>query len=65
MAPDRNSGRPWSKMDLVDLRNGFELGEPIEELAAFLMRDIDEVRRKAAELGLASPSGGKGNLGGL
>lgn len=60
---DRNSGKHWSKMDLFDLKNGVERGEPIEEVAAFLMRDIDEVRRKAAELGLATPSGSKGSLG--
>jgi len=50
---------------VFDLRNGFELGEPIEELAAFLMRDVDEVRQKAAELKLAPPSAGKGSHGGL
>jgi len=54
---DRNSGKPWSRMDLFDLKNGIERGEPIEELAAFLLRDVDEVRRKVAELELA-PSGG-------
>ena len=59
---DRNSGKPWSKMDLFDLKNGIERGEPIEELAAFLLRDVDEVCRKVAELELAAPGGGKRGL---
>jgi hypothetical protein len=36
-------------MDLSDLKDGLRLGTPIEELADFLCRDIDEVRAKAAE----------------
>ena len=56
---DRNSGKPWSKMDLFDLKNGIERGEPIEELAAFLLRDVDEVRRKVAELELVRQAAAK------
>jgi len=56
---DRNSGKPWSRMDLFDLKNGIERGEPIEELAAFLLRDVDEVRRKVAELELVRQAAAK------
>jgi hypothetical protein len=50
--PDLNSGKPWSKMDLFDLRNSVECGTPIREVAEFLCRDLPEVRAKARELGL-------------
>jgi hypothetical protein len=45
-----NSGKEWSAMDLFDLQNGLRLGTPLEEMADFLCRDIDEVRSKEAEL---------------
>jgi hypothetical protein len=50
---DINDGKPWSDMDLFDLRNSLAYGRPIEE-AGFLCRSgtVEEVRRKAEELGL-------------
>lgn len=48
--PNINSGKLWSVMDLTDLHNGLHIGAPIEELADFLCRDVEEVRAKAAEL---------------
>jgi hypothetical protein len=37
-------------MDLKDLRDGLRLRSPMQELAEFLMRDVEEVEAKAAEL---------------
>jgi hypothetical protein len=55
---DLNDGNPWSEMDLFDLRNGLAHGESIEEVAGFLCRSgtVEEVKRKAEELGLLRPS---------
>jgi hypothetical protein len=41
-------------MDLFDLRNSLTYGRSIEEVAGFLCRSgtVEEVRRKAEELGL-------------
>jgi hypothetical protein len=51
---DLNDGKPWSEMDLFDLRNSLAHGESIEEAAGFLCRagTVEEVKRKAEELGL-------------
>jgi hypothetical protein len=51
---DLNDGKPWSEMDLFDLRNSLAYGTPIEEVAGFLCRagTVEEVRRKAKEVGL-------------
>jgi len=51
---DINDGKPWSEMDLFDLRNSLAYGRSIEEVAGFLCRSdtVEEVRRKAEELGL-------------
>jgi hypothetical protein len=51
---DLNDGRPWSEMDLFDLRNSLAHGDSIEEVAGFLCRagTVEEVKRKAEELGL-------------
>jgi hypothetical protein len=49
---DLNSGRPWSEMDLFDLKNSLAHGDSLAEVASFLCRDEDEVRHKATELGL-------------
>jgi hypothetical protein len=51
---DVNDGKPWSEMDLFDLRNSLASGRSIEEVAGFLCRSgtVEEVRRKAEELGL-------------
>ena len=48
--PQVNSGKPWSEMDLVDLANCLELGEPVEQIADFLCSDAEEVEAKVAEL---------------
>ena len=47
-----NRGNSWSATDLNDLERGLRIGVSIEVLADFLMRDADEVRRKALELGI-------------
>jgi hypothetical protein len=41
-------------MDLFDLRNSLVYGDSIKEVAGFLYRSgtVEEVRRKAEELGL-------------
>jgi hypothetical protein len=51
---DLNDNKPWSEMDLFDLRNSFAHRESIEEVAGFLCRSgtVEEVKRKAEELGL-------------
>jgi hypothetical protein len=51
---DLNDGKPWSEMDLFDLRNSLAYGRSIEEVAGFLCRagTVAEVKRKAEELGL-------------
>ena len=53
---DLNSGKPWSTMDLADLRRSLADGDSIGETARFLCRDVEEIRAKAIELGLI-PSG--------
>jgi hypothetical protein len=47
-------GKPWSEMDLFDLRNSLAYGTSIEEVAGFLWRSgtVEEVKRKAEELAL-------------
>jgi hypothetical protein len=45
-----NGGKPWSDMDLADLAQSLTWGAPIEEIAVFLCRDVDEVREKIAAL---------------
>jgi hypothetical protein len=51
---DLNGGKPWSEMDLSDLRNSLDYGRSIEEVAGFLCRSgiVEEVKRKTEELGL-------------
>jgi hypothetical protein len=49
---DANSGKPWSEMDLEDLRFSLDYGNTIVDAARMLCRDEDEVRQKAQELGL-------------
>src|ERR671934_296266 len=48
-----DDGKPWSEMDLFDLRTSLAYGRSIEEVADFLCRSdtVEEVRRKAEELG--------------
>jgi hypothetical protein len=42
--------KPWSTMNLVDLRHAIEQGETIELTAAPLGRSVKDVQRKAKEL---------------
>ena len=49
---DANSGKPWSKMDISDLRNEIAHGRTVAQTASFLCRDEGEVREKMKELGL-------------
>jgi hypothetical protein len=51
---DINDSKPWSEMDLFDLRNSLAYGRSIEEVAGFLCRSgtVKEVRRKAEKFGL-------------
>jgi hypothetical protein len=51
-----STGKTWSLMDLCYLANGIIRGTPIEEIAEFLCRDVDEARAKIAEL--KTPSDG-------
>ena len=52
--PDIYDGTPWSADDIVDLRAAIEHGNTPEEAAGHLCRSgtVDDVKRKAAELGL-------------
>jgi hypothetical protein len=49
-APNINSGKPWSELDLEDLRYCLAADWPAEDIADFLCRDVDEVRAKTAEI---------------
>jgi hypothetical protein len=48
--PNLNEGKPWSEMDLVDLRNSLALGSSVAYIADFLCRSEGEVHEKIAEL---------------
>jgi hypothetical protein len=48
--PNLNEGKPWSEMDLVDLKNALAFGRSGKDIADFLCRSEDEVREKIAEL---------------
>jgi len=48
--PNHNEGKPWSEMDLVDLRHSLAHGGSVAEIAAFLCRSEREVNEKIAEL---------------
>jgi len=54
--PNPNEGKPWSEMDLFDLKNCLECIQPAVEIAAFLCRSEQEVREKIAELESSSRS---------
>lgn len=51
---DLNDGKPWSDMDLFDLRNCAERGYTVRDAAEFLCRSgtPDEVAAKAREIGV-------------
>jgi hypothetical protein len=52
---DTYDGDPWTEIDVKDLTAALRSGDTIEEAAQFLCRSgtVDEVRRKAEELGLS------------
>ena len=50
--PDINSGKPWSEMDVADLRQSIRWGDSIEGTALFLCRSVLETTAKAKHLGL-------------
>jgi hypothetical protein len=57
---DIYDGDPWTGMDVRDLAAALQSGSTIEDAAQHLCRSgtIDEVRRKADELGLKYKSRG-------
>ena len=40
-------GQPWSEQELIDLGQLSSVGIPIEHIAKFLGRNLDEVERQA------------------
>ena len=54
MKSDANDGKYWSQMDVRNLMASLRSGNAIEDVAQHLCRSgtVDEVRRKAEELGL-------------
>jgi hypothetical protein len=43
--------RPWPAIDLAELRFGIAFGSSVEEVADFLQRDVEDVKKKwAAEV---------------
>jgi hypothetical protein len=54
MKSDANDGKHWSEKDVRNLMASLRCGDTIEEAAERLCRSgtVDEVRRKAEELGL-------------
>jgi hypothetical protein len=50
VSPGNLSGKPWSATDIADLQKDLRLGTPIEQIANFLCRELDEVQHKLAEL---------------
>jgi hypothetical protein len=57
--PNLNEGKPWSEMDLVDVRNGLTHGRSVGEIAEFLCRSEREVHEKVAELKKAGLGAGQ------
>lgn len=48
--PNLNEDKPWSRMDLADLKYSLARKTPVSEIAGFLCRSEREVREKIAEL---------------
>lgn len=48
--PDLNTNKPWSPMDIADLRTCIIRKVSVAETARFLMRDEAEVAEKIAEI---------------
>jgi hypothetical protein len=51
---DINDGKPWSEMDLFDLRNSLAYGRSIQEVAGFLCRSGTVILKRASA---SRPSG--------
>jgi hypothetical protein len=62
MTMNVNSRKPWTPVDVYDLRQALGRGTPIDQVADFLSRDVSEVRAKASQLGLLG-TGGHGVAG--
>jgi hypothetical protein len=45
-----HSGKPWSEIDIADLKRLADVGIPIEGIADILLREVEEVRQKATKL---------------
>jgi hypothetical protein len=58
---DTNDGKPWTDMDVRDLMASLRCDDTIEEAARHLCRSgtVDDVRRKAEELGLKYKTRGR------
>jgi hypothetical protein len=54
--------KPWSTMELVDLRLAIEHRQPMEMTAALLGREIKDVVRKAEELNLTQSNEHQHNI---
>jgi hypothetical protein len=50
MSSNPNSGKAWSEMDLTDLGQLRSVGIPVDHIAKFLMRDLEDVSEKADSL---------------
>jgi hypothetical protein len=48
-----DSTGPWSRQDLFFLDDALRRGCSFAEVAGFLGRNVDEIREKARELGIA------------
>ena len=48
--PKISSGQPWSEMDMADLFDMHESGMPVDQIADYLCREIDEVQTKIDEV---------------
>lgn len=48
--PAGNAGKPWSELDLDDLRHELRRGAPLPQIAELLGREITEVEAKIEEL---------------
>lgn len=52
--PNLSTGKPWSQLDLDDLKAGLERKDSIAAIAQFLCRTEAEVREKVRELGFVA-----------
>jgi hypothetical protein len=50
MSGNPHSGKAWSETDLTDLGHLRSVGIPIDHIAKFLMRDLQDVAEKADSL---------------